>query len=74
MKRDMLNDMDFMIYGESGLNKRSFKIIEGTTPLNEFMWKASNMDLDGRSISMLHLKYADYIDFINQSIKPFKKL
>lgn len=74
MKRDMLNDMDYMMNGEAGLNKRSFKLIEGSVPLNEFMWTASKLDIDGGSISMLHLKYVDYIDLINQNIKPFKKL
>lgn len=70
----MLNDMDYMMNEDASMNKRSFKLIEGSTPLNEFMWKSSNLDLDGRMISMLHLKYVDYIDLINQNIKPFKKL
>lgn len=74
MKRDRLNEFDYMINGEACINSRSFKLTEGSMPLNDFMWDASNV-LDGeRSISMLHLKYVDYVDLINQNFRPFKKL
>lgn len=74
MNKPLLNEQDKVLGGLycDRLNRRSHKVVDGTYTPNNIYWLKLPFGLGGRGISMVNLRYVDYVDTYFY-IKPFKK-
>lgn len=63
------DDMSYMFGLFSGYRRL---IHDGGMPLNELYWNWLEC-VDDKCVNMLSLKYIEYVETINESIRPFKK-
>jgi hypothetical protein len=63
------DDMSYMFGLFSGYRRL---IHDGAMPLNEVYW-TFNKNIDDKCINMIGLRYIEYVEIINESVRPFTK-
>jgi hypothetical protein len=75
MSRKDLSARQYLIKqdGTRGLISYNGRLIhDGGMPLNEIYWSWMK-SVDDKSINMINLRFIEYCEIINESVRPFKK-
>lgn len=67
---DKLNSVSF--FGRSYFMMRGNKIHSNSVPINDFYWVRFE-SIDDKAIAMHNIRFVNYCENYNNSIKPFKK-